>query len=74
MPKHTKVCHGDFNPGNIIITPEGKAYLLDWSHATQGNGSADAARTYLLFRLAGKDDWAVRYLNMFCDMNDVAKQ
>ena len=23
-PKHTKVCHGDFNPSNIIITKEGK--------------------------------------------------
>ena len=38
MPKHTKVCHGDFNPSNIIIAEDGKAYILDWSHATQGNG------------------------------------
>ena len=53
MPKHNKVCHGDFNPSNIIITDEGKAYIIDWSHATQGNASADVARTYLLFWLAG---------------------
>ncbi|MBR0535523.1 MAG: phosphotransferase, partial [Clostridia bacterium] len=51
MPKHNKVCHGDFNPSNIIITEDGTAYILDWSHATQGNASADAARTYLLFWL-----------------------
>ena len=36
MPKHKKLCHGDFNPSNIIITPAGKAYIIDWSHATQG--------------------------------------
>ena len=49
MPKHKKVCHGDFNPSNVIITEDGTPYIIDWSHATQGNASADAARTYLLF-------------------------
>ncbi len=37
MPKHDKVCHGDFNPSNIIISDRGVPYILDWSHATQGN-------------------------------------
>lgn len=74
MPKHKKVCHGDFNPSNIIITPEGKAYILDWSHATQGNASADVARTYLLFHLAGDKEGAEMYLNMFCKKTDTAKQ
>ena len=55
MPTHVKVCHGDYNPSNIIITPEGKPFVLDWSHATQGNASADVARTYLLFKLEKKD-------------------
>ena len=45
MPKHKKVCHGDLNPSNIIITEDGTPYILDWSHATQGNASADTART-----------------------------
>ena len=35
MPKHNKVLHGDFNPSNIIIRPDGKPFILDWSHATQ---------------------------------------
>ena len=48
MPKHNKVCHGDFNPSNVIIKEDGTPYIIDWSHATQGNASADAARTYLL--------------------------
>ena len=50
MPKHNKVCHGDFNPSNVIITDDGTPYIIDWSHATQGNASADAARTYLAQR------------------------
>ena len=74
MPKHNKVCHGDFNPSNIIITADGTPYILDWSHATQGNASADAARTFLLFWPAGKIDGAEQYLNLFCKKSDTAKQ
>ena len=74
MPKHNKVCHGDFNPSNIIISDDGTAYILDWSHATQGNASADVARTYLLFWLAGDSDTAEKYLNLFCKKSDIAKQ
>ncbi len=74
MPKHNKVCHGDFNPSNVIITDEGKAYILDWAHATQGNASADAARTYLLFWLYGDIDGAKKYLDLFCQKSDTAKQ
>ena len=73
MPKHTKVCHGDFNPSNIIIDPDGKAHILDWSHATQGNASADAARTYLLFSLK-QPDIADKYLKLFCLKSNTAKQ
>ncbi|MCI5893200.1 MAG: aminoglycoside phosphotransferase family protein [Clostridiales bacterium] len=74
MPKHTKLCHGDFNPSNIIITSDGTPYILDWSHATQGNASADAARTYLLFCLDGKEKLANKYLDLFCQKSDTAKQ
>lgn len=74
MPKHTKLCHGDFNPSNIIVTEDGTPYIIDWSHATQGNASADAARTYLLFCLSGKKELAEKYLNLFCKKSDTAKQ
>lgn len=75
MPKHKKVCHGDFNPSNIIIADDGSgAYIIDWSHATQGNASADVARTYLLFCLEGKQELADRYLDLFCRKSDTAKQ
>lgn len=74
MPKHNKVCHGDFNPSNIIITEDGTPCILDWSHATQGNASADVARTYLLFWLNGDVDGAKKYLDLFCAKSNTAKQ
>ena len=74
MPKHTKVCHGDFNPSNIIITDNNEAYIVDWAHATQGNASADVARTYLLFCLEGDMDGAKKYLDLFCKKSNTARQ
>lgn len=74
MPKHNKVCHGDFNPSNIIIAENGTPYILDWSHVTQGNASADVARTYLLFWLNGDIDGAKKYLDLFCKKSNTAKQ
>lgn len=29
MPKHTHLCHGDFNPTNVIITSDGTPYVID---------------------------------------------
>ncbi len=74
MPKHNKLCHGDFNPSNVIITDDGKPYILDWSHATQGNASADVARTYLLFWLNGDIEGAERYLDVFCEKSGTEKR
>lgn len=74
MKKHTKVLHGDYCPSNIIVTPDCEYYIVDWAHATQGNASADAARTYLTFTLRGEKDLAEKYLNLFCKKADIPKQ
>jgi aminoglycoside phosphotransferase (APT) family kinase protein len=74
MPKHTKLCHGDFIPSNIIITDKDEAFIIDWSHASQGNASAGAAQTYLLFWLAGQIDIAEKYLALYCKKSDTPKQ
>ena len=66
MPRHNKVCHGDFNPSNIIISSDGTPFIIDWAHVTQGNASADVARTYLLFCLSGQKETAEKYLDLFC--------
>lgn len=74
MPKHKKLCHGDFCPSNVISGDDGIDYIIDWSHATQGNASADAARTYLLFMLNGKEEIAEKYMKIFCLKSDTARQ
>lgn len=74
MPNGNSVCHGDLTPGNVIIKPDGSPYIIDWAHATQGSASADAARTYLRFRLAACDDWAETYLRLFCKKSNTARQ
>ena len=74
MPKGNSLCHGDFNPSNIIISNDGKAYIIDWSHATQGNPCADAARTYLLFWLSGDITSAEKYLDLFAEKSGCSKK
>ncbi|MCL2446672.1 MAG: aminoglycoside phosphotransferase family protein [Oscillospiraceae bacterium] len=69
LPKRNKLCHGDFTPGNVIITPDNRVVVVDWSHATQGSASADAARTYLRLVLAGQAELAETYLQLFCQKN-----
>ena len=73
-PDHNKLCHGDYNTSNIIIATDGTPYVLDWAHATQGNASADAARTYLLFCLGGNIAGADKYLDLFCKKSGTAKK
>ena len=74
MPKNNQICHGDFNPSNIIIKPDGIPYVIDWAHVTQGNGAADAARTYLLFILDGKKEEAEIYLRKFSEKSNTEKR
>ena len=61
------LCHGDFNPTNVIITPEGDWRVIDWSHVRLGDPLADVARTYLLFWLAGYVAAAEKYMTLACD-------
>lgn len=73
MKNHTKLCHGDFNPSNVIIKDDGQVYVIDWSHVTQGNASADAARTFLLFSIEGKNELAEKYINLFSEKSGIEK-
>ena len=73
---HDKLCHGDFNPSNVIVGKNGKMTVVDWAHATQGNASADIANTYLLLKLQYSDssiDIADMYMTQFCVATDTKK-
>lgn len=74
MKNHDKLCHGDFNPSNVIINEKGEYYIIDWAHATQGNASADVAKTYLIFSMNGRADLAEKYLNIFSQKSDIEKR
>lgn len=67
------VCHGDFNPTNVIVGDDGEFYVCDWAHATQGSPAADAAMTYLLFALHSKEQ-ADAYLELYCERADMPMQ
>lgn len=71
MKDHTKLCHGDFNPSNIVLDKNGNYHIIDWAHATQGNASADCARTYLLFMIEGKEELAQKYLELFSKTSEI---
>lgn len=73
MKDHNKLCHGDFNPSNIIVDSNGKYYIIDWAHATQGNASADCARTFLVFSMEGKKELAEKYLDLFSKKSTIEK-
>ena len=47
MPDGDRLCHGDFHPGNILMTAQGEM-TIDWIDASCGNPLADLARTTLL--------------------------
>ena len=78
FPRGTALCHGDFNPTNVIITPKGDWRVIDWSHVRLGDPCADVARTYLLFWLSGHVAAAEKYLAIACEalkvqLSDVQK-
>jgi uncharacterized protein (TIGR02172 family) len=51
------ICHGDFHPENIFLTPKGPI-IIDWSGGTRGDPIGDLARTASLIRHAEiPDDW-----------------
>lgn len=73
MKNHTKLCHGDYHPSNVIVRNDGVVYVIDWAHVTQGNASADAARTYLLFSIDNQEQLAEKYLNIFSQKSGISK-
>lgn len=72
MPKHIKLCHGNFEPKNVIINDEG-TFVINWGSARQGNASADVARTYLLFCLKNTE-LADAYLDKYCVKSGTSKK
>jgi uncharacterized protein (TIGR02172 family) len=60
MPDGNRVCHGDFFPGNVLLTDKG-VVAIDWIDATRGNPLADVARTCIIL----KGIWECQVHNQF---------
>lgn len=73
MRRHRRICHGDFNPSNVIVSEDGTLSVCDWAHATQGSPAADATMTYLLFAMKDQQQ-AEAYLELYCDRADEPMQ
>lgn len=73
LPEYRTLCHGDFEPSNIIFTEQGVPFFLDWSRAAVGNACADAARSYLLLWMMGEIDGAEKYLSLYCEKSGIEK-
>ena len=44
------LCHNDFYPNNIIVSPRG-LMVIDWAMGTRGSPLADHARTWLISKM-----------------------
>jgi aminoglycoside phosphotransferase (APT) family kinase protein len=54
LPDGETLCHGDFHPGNVLLSVRGPL-VIDWENAALGDPLADVARTVLLIRASHMD-------------------
>lgn len=53
LPDAQTLCHGDFHPGNVLITAHGPV-VIDWMTASVGSPWADVARTSMILTIGVK--------------------
>ena len=53
LPNGDRLCHGDFHPGNVMLTGEGPV-VIDWMTACTGSPWADFTRTSLLMLIGAQ--------------------
>ena len=60
LPEGDRLCHGDFHPGNVLMTDHGPV-VIDWIDATLGSPLADLARSsVILMGVTAPDSKATR--------------
>ncbi len=55
LPDGDQICHGDFHPSNVILSPAGMV-AIDFMNVTRGDPVLDVARTVYLMEKTPSDD------------------
>ncbi len=63
LPDGDRIVHGDFHPGNVIVTERGPI-VIDWTNAVRGDAAADVARTLLTLRMGALPPGTPRLLGL----------
>lgn len=53
LPDGQTLCHADFHPGNVILSPRGPV-VIDWMTASIGSPWADVARSSMILQIGGR--------------------
>lgn len=63
LPEGHVICHYDFHPGNIILSPNGPM-IIDWLNMLVGHHTADVTRTFMLIHSAAIPPSAPAWLSV----------
>jgi uncharacterized protein (TIGR02172 family) len=63
LPDGSTICHGDFHPGNVLVTRRGPV-VIDWGRASAGHPLGDVACTLRLIQTAGLPPWSPTYMHL----------
>ena len=50
LPEGNVLIHGDFHPGNVLLTPDNRTVVIDFMNVCRGPALYDIARTYFLLQ------------------------
>jgi len=64
MPDSDRLCHGDFQPSNVLGTP-GNASIIDWPHAMRSDPAVDVCQSWLLMQRPPGEQDATAYVEAY---------
>ncbi|WP_418222997.1 phosphotransferase [Clostridium isatidis] len=72
LPRGSGLCHGDFNPFNIM-KDKNEYFVINWIKAANGSQEADACKTYMSLALID-EEMADLYLEIYSNKSKKCKQ
>jgi len=72
LPRGTGLCHGDFNPFNVM-KDKNEYFVINWIKAANGSQEADACKTYMSLNFVD-EEMADLYLDIYSNKSKKCKQ